>query len=659
MLLMPHMTIKTLSAATAILLSASSAYCGCGHFKAACDFGESVRQVGNDLADTRKKDIDNISDAGKKAIDDTIKAGEKATQDGINASKKAVNDTVNTGKKAIDDILKTAQKAVDDAIWNTVKGANDIVDAGKASGRFVEHQVRGYKVSLSDAERRIREGKVVDATWHLWTDPYKNDEEGAAKAVQESSLLNTVASTAASYYGGPAGAAAYAAWYTYRATDPNDMDMALRVGVMAGVTSAGYANTAAMPVGTVSEVAKKAIVTGAMGGLAVAAAGGDEAAVREAFLKSGGMVVVQSAQSYVVKEYVDPAVAKADAYCVSTVGTKCSIVLPKLQRDSQGNVILDENFQPKIDNSVTLPERLQIGSWQPRAQPANNQTPGIDQLFTKNNEWAISWDRNAFTTKSSSLPAVVLTYVGPGSPFSEKVEEIKAWAATPVATSALTAFRDRDDERRFAVPPQWVALNNPSNASLYFDRVFPRTADGAITTGAILKSKTNLNIRPSPADPATSPIGLTQGVLVSVIDKATRVDRNGRNQEWVKVQFVVPPQIVAGDGRNDGVDGGSDPTVPLGLRLPMWCFGTKIANVFEIRPDHTIRGLSNQFTLAGRAHRRPDGSISIDAVRSADFGENPFTVLREQISGRIGVRGQLSLTEHGGERSIGNCRSVI
>jgi hypothetical protein len=45
--------------------------------------------------------------------------------------------------------------------------------------------------------------------------------------------------------------------------------------------------------------------------------GGDDAAVRDAFLKSGGMVVVQSGQSYVTKKYVDPAVAKTDAYCTS------------------------------------------------------------------------------------------------------------------------------------------------------------------------------------------------------------------------------------------------------------------------------------------------------------------------------------------------------
>ncbi|WP_244510670.1 hypothetical protein [Microvirga guangxiensis] len=86
---------------------------------------------------------------------------------------------------------------------------------------------------------------------------------------------------AASTYGGPAGAAAFAAWYTNKKT--GDLDHAIRGGVIAGAASAGYANTSAMPSGTVGEVAKKALFTGAVGGVAFAAAGGNDAAVCDAF----------------------------------------------------------------------------------------------------------------------------------------------------------------------------------------------------------------------------------------------------------------------------------------------------------------------------------------------------------------------------------------
>jgi hypothetical protein len=51
-----------------------------------------------------------------------------------------------------------------------------------------------------------------------------------------------------------------------------------------------------LPAGTTAEFAKKAVVTGAVGGLAVTAVGGDQEAVRDAFLRSGGMVLVHRAQ---------------------------------------------------------------------------------------------------------------------------------------------------------------------------------------------------------------------------------------------------------------------------------------------------------------------------------------------------------------------------
>jgi hypothetical protein len=435
MSLLLNLTIKIWSAAivTWLITPGSATACG-GPWDVACNIGATAKKGAEDAANTGRKAIDDAGKTGQKAIDDTVRAGEKAGQDTVNAGKKAVSDTVNSGKEAIDHILSNAQKAVDDVVWNAVKGANDIVDAGKAAGRYVEHQARGAKESLSDAERRVREGKIVDAAWHLWTDHYKNQEEGAAKAAQESELINAAGTAAASFYGGPAGAAAYAAWYTYRAT--NDLEMALRVGVITGVTSAGYANAAAMPTGSIGEVAKKAIVTGAMGGVAVAAGGGDDAAVRDAFLKSGGMVVVQSRQSYVTKKYVDPAVARTDAYCMSAIGYKCSIVLPKLQRDAQGNVVVDENGRAKFDGSVSLPERAQIGSWQQKVeaagQDAKKKVPGVDQIFTKDSQWAISWDKNAFTNKSASTPAVVFTYTGPGSPFDKRSRRLKRGPRAPL-----------------------------------------------------------------------------------------------------------------------------------------------------------------------------------------------------------------------------------
>lgn len=666
MTLLLNPTIKIWSAAivTWLIAHGSAMACG-GPLDVACNIGAAARKGAEDAANTGKKAIEDTANTGKKALDDSIKAGEKAGQDTVDTGKKAVSDTVNSGKKAIDDILSNARKAVDDVVWNAVKGANDIVDAGKAAGRFVEHQVQGTKETLSDAEKRVREGKIVDAAWHLGTDPAKKTEKSAAEATQESALINAAGQAAASFYGGPAGAAAYAAWYTYRKT--NDLEMALRVGVITGVTSAGYANTAAMPTGSVGEVAKKALVTGAMGGVAVAAGGGDDAAVRDAFLKSGGMVVVQSGQSYVTKKYVDPAVAKADAYCMSAVGSKCSIVLPKLQRDAQGNVVVDENGRPKFDASVTLPERAQIGSWQQKVEAAGQdairKVPGADQIFTKDNQWAISWDKNAFTNKSASTPAVVFTYTGPGSPFDEKVQEIKAWAASPApAPVSFSMTGGQSVERVLAVTPTWAVLNDPSGSSL-FDRVFPATKTGPMIVGEILRASTNINMRPAPADWAAKPKILKQGSLVSVTGRTTLADERGRTQEWARIEVVgpsagsglLPPTEWSSDS-DPGGDIGHSTGGETGLKFPVWCFEKNLRHGFEVRPDNTVRGLTTEFT--GLARRHQDGSIRIRAVRPADLG--PFNLpFQETIRAQIGVNGDLLVTEYSGNRSRGYCRSVI
>jgi hypothetical protein len=607
------------------------------------------------VVNTAVKAVNDTANTGKKAIDDTVKTVEKAGQDAGETGKKAVDDTLNTGKKAIDDVLRNSTKAVDDVARNAVKSANDIVDAGKAVERFVEYQVQGVGDSLSDAEKRVREGKIVDAAWHLGTDPYKHTEEGAAKAAQESQLINAAGQAAASFYGGPAGAAAYASWYAYRAT--NDINMAIRVGVITGVTSAGYASAGAMPAGSVGEVAKKAYVTGAIGGIAVAASGGDEAAVRDAFLKSGGMVVVQSGQSYINKTYVNPAVAKTDSYCMSAVGAKCSVILPKLRADAQGKILLDENGQPKLDTSAILPNKADVKPWQDAAA-ANQESVRrfANQIFTKDEQWAISWDKNALVNKSASIPAVVMTYTGPGSPFDEKVQDIKAWAVSPV-TSPVPASKSGNpgSAQPPAAAPTWIALNDIGAQSL-FDRVFPNK-QGPIAVGDILKTKKDMSMRSAPADTNTAPTLLMRGSLVSVTGTTALTDEKGRAQDWARIEIVASNAGL--DAETDaGTSGdlGAYTGETTGLKFPIWCFEKNLRHGFEVRADSKVRGLTTDFN--GVARRSKDGSIRIRAARPADLGwiDLPW---QEAIRAQISASGELTLTDITGAKSSGQCRSVI
>jgi hypothetical protein len=77
-----------------------------------------------------------------------------------------VNELTDEAKSAIEEAIKNA---TEDTVRNVVKAANDIVDAAQAVGRFAERELQGQGDILSDAERRIREGKVADAIWHIGT----------------------------------------------------------------------------------------------------------------------------------------------------------------------------------------------------------------------------------------------------------------------------------------------------------------------------------------------------------------------------------------------------------------------------------------------------------------------------------------------------------
>jgi hypothetical protein len=111
---------------------------------------------------------------------------------------------------AISNALTNPEHAVKDAVKTGIKAANGVVDAGQASIRYAERTVSGYQDVLSKNASRLREGKVVDAMWHLGTDQLRANNEKAAKFMQESEIARQAAQAAVAAYGGLAGTAAFA-----------------------------------------------------------------------------------------------------------------------------------------------------------------------------------------------------------------------------------------------------------------------------------------------------------------------------------------------------------------------------------------------------------------------------------------------------------------
>jgi hypothetical protein len=297
---------------------------------------------------------------------------------------------------AISNALTNPAQAVKDAVETHIKAANDIVDAVHASARFVERTVSGYKDVLSNAERRIREGKVVDAIWHLSTDKLSMENENATKFMQESETARQAAQAAANAYGGPAGGAAFAAWMAYNSSG-HKVEEALRAGAYTYVVAKGYAQINTMPSGSVDQIAKKAAVTAAVRGIAVAAAGGSKEDILKAAVQGGGAVIVQGGQSFVTKEYLNEAKAKADAFCLDATKVSCDDARQWL-KDSRDRL---EKYKSLAD---TLP----------------------NTVVTDDGRWAISWDKKLLLDHNSKAPAVVLTYIGDSSPYNQEMLSLAA-----------------------------------------------------------------------------------------------------------------------------------------------------------------------------------------------------------------------------------------
>ncbi len=411
-----------------------------------------IERSGNDVSRNVEKFGNDTLTTMTKANMDTVRTLEKAGGDLVATVQKAGSDTVTTVHKAANDATATYVKAWRDAGEQAKSTFNDVVEAGQAVARFVSNRAKAYPGMFENADKRLRDGKVIDSMWGLATEPAQTSEEHFAKATQDSKLLNTAAHAVATAYGGPAGAAAYAAWATYRAT--GNADLALRAAVLSAVTSQAGSNVSSLPSGAASEAIKKAALAGAAGGIAVAAAGGDEQAIKDGFLKSAGAVVIQAGTDN-VKAYSPKAKDAYDAVqCISAKDVDC-LSNTTYARDLQGKLLYDADGNPRIDPKKLDP-KLETGKWSgiDTRSPAGkavafmtqiSKLPKAEAIPIMQNQWVLTWTLGKPGPLEHNRPTVVLTYVGNNPPFRSNVEYGRAGV-----TRALTAEQIRSNKRSYS-----------------------------------------------------------------------------------------------------------------------------------------------------------------------------------------------------------------
>lgn len=257
-------------------------------------FPEGEKRVTKLLADGSKTVTETLRDGYVRVFDETANGTKIFTQVFANGNKvvtqilkdgtSIVTEVLSEASKAYLDTLKLQQDLLNQQVSLVQQTASETLDVARAVERFNSQQIRGIGDSLGIAERRLREGKVVDAIWGLNIEHYQNTEKAAAQAALENKYIASAGQLAATTYGGPAGGAAYTAWLTYNAT--GDAELALKQGVLSGVVSAVGSGIAGMPSGTATEIARKASASAALAAAQASASGtGSEEAIRGAIFQ--------------------------------------------------------------------------------------------------------------------------------------------------------------------------------------------------------------------------------------------------------------------------------------------------------------------------------------------------------------------------------------
>jgi urease accessory protein UreF len=345
---------------------------------------------------------------------------------------------------AITNALNSPNKAIQDAARTALKAAADTVEAAEATGRFAERTISGNIEILNDAESRLREGKVVDAVWHLSTDRMRLENDNAAKLMEESEVAREVAEKAVALNGGPAASAAFAAWLTYNSSK-GDIEKALLAGTYAYVVSSGNSAVKKMPTGTVDEAVKKAATVAAVRGLAVGAAGGSQEEILNAIAQSGGSVIVQSGKSYVTKAFVNPARAKADVFCMDQVNETCVDAMQYVD-DAKQKL---EQYRKSANSSPTV-------------------------VVSTDGQWAISWNKETLVNRTSKTPGVVLTYIGQGSYYRQQMINFRDIAIGKLVTNGgQTDVVNRPPPPPPPPPIKYHEITIASNGLWIDDMLFP------------------------------------------------------------------------------------------------------------------------------------------------------------------------------------------
>ena len=348
-----------------------------------------------------------------------------------------VQNIIREHERFVNDLGRNVEKAVQDIGKELERGVHNLGDAGEAAANFCENQFKSYGQILDDTQKRVLEGKIVDALWHLSTDHLKHTEDNAAVAFMESSLLTSIASSVASIYGAPYGGAAFAAWLTYKRT--GDLELVLKTAAITyltqeslkGAKTIGLDKTTGILSSSVTDVAKRTLVTSAIGAAAIAASGGSEKDIIDGFLKGAAMIIANEVYKSQMESYINDDIATEepiDKFGDDALKEKYGILLDKDGQPILHRITLKdgtEKWVTQIDPAKIELNITQVGIADEKGSfgIGGENTfllkklaliPGMNSMARFHDKWCevIKTDEIFGATQVTIIPAIALTLAG-------------------------------------------------------------------------------------------------------------------------------------------------------------------------------------------------------------------------------------------------------
>lgn len=370
------------------------------------EIGEAAEKAGKEVG----KAAEDVAQGAGHAAEDVGKAAEKVVKE----AGEVVEDVGNTVKEGVEDLTEEAKRLIHKTRSELGRAYTNVEELASASYHFIENQVDGYISIGKETAKAALRGQIADVVYQLSVRAWKVQEESTFEAIGRSKLVKYFATAAASTYGGPVGAAAFAAWYAYRCT--GDLELAVKAGAIAWASSAGLATTS-----EIQGAARRTLASAAIGGAALAASGGSRDDVLNAFVRSSQLGAIRAAYKDFMDEEltgepaIEGAVAKLDEDGKPRIIGSWKPLQDedgKMITDAEGNAQIDITSMPKsvshvgfASSSMDVPD---IGFEETSAlMQAVAKLPYFNDMAYFHDQWMAIAQGDGLTVPITVLPAII------------------------------------------------------------------------------------------------------------------------------------------------------------------------------------------------------------------------------------------------------------